>query len=415
MRVLHVTPYFAPAFCYGGPPRSILGLCRGLRQAGVEVSVLTTSANGDTELSPEVTHAGFYAGIPVRYLPRSYPKLYFHARGLVNVLEADIHEYDLVHLHGCWNFLCWEAAHICRAEHVPYIVSPRGMLERWSFEHTRVKKWLAYHLVEKRNLTSAATIHVTSDEERCTVERLGLSRPIVVIPNGINYVEYTELPDRSCLRDRYGIRPEECVILYLGRVHPQKGLEVLGAAFELMLKERPCARLVVAGQSDPRYMVTLVQRFHHLLDSGHWIFTGQLEGKDRLAAFGASDIFALTSYSENFGLAVAEAMAAGLPVVLSRECPWPQVEQWQSGFWVQNDPVNIAEALLTLSADEELRHRLGENGRRGVFASLGWPRIAEKMRSAYEECLRVSTGSACSRRSGRSKGGQSNEPQFPSR
>jgi glycosyltransferase involved in cell wall biosynthesis len=161
-------------------------------------------------------------------------------------------------------------------------------------------------------------------------------------------------------------------------------------------------------------VATLGKRFRHLLDSRRWIFAGQLEGKDRLAAFGASDIFALTSYSENFGLAVVEAMAAGLPVVLSRECPWPQVEQWQSGFWVQNDPVNVAEALLTLSADEELRHRMGENGRRGVFESLGWPRIAEKMRSAYEECLRVSAGRAGSQRSDRSRGGQLNEQKFRS-
>lgn len=388
MRVLHVTPYFAPAFVYGGPPRSILGLCRGLQQTGVEVAVLTTTANGDAELSPRDSATRAYDGVPVRYLSLGFPKKYFRVKDLAGALCSSLGAYDLVHLHGCWNFLCWQTARLCRARQVPYVISPRGMLEPWSFRHSRVKKWLAYHLVEKSILTHARSIHVTSCEEQGSLARLGFVKSVCVIANGVECSEYDSLPERSYLRARHGIGADELVVLYLGRIHPKKGLEILGEAFESAARKLPRIRWLVAGTGEADYLACLKRRFQPLLESRRCIFSGQLEGKDRLAAFSAADMFALTSHSENFGMVIAEALAARLPVVLSRECPWPQVEEWQAGYRVRNEPAAVAEALLHLAADPELRRNMGDNGRKGVQNFLSWPSIAQRMRGIYEQCLR---------------------------
>src|SRR5262245_11788889 len=128
LRALHVTPYFAPAFAYGGPPRSILGLCRGLQGSGVDVSVLTTTAAGGSR-PPLAAGSDSYAGIPVRYFPHAFPRRLFGARGLRAAIDAEASRADLVHVHGLWHLPGWIAARAARRAGIPYVLSPRGMLD----------------------------------------------------------------------------------------------------------------------------------------------------------------------------------------------------------------------------------------------------------------------------------------------
>src|SRR5580765_3083142 len=150
MRIVHVTPYFAPAFVYGGPPRSILGLCRALRHAGADVEVVTTTANGESELPDAVTARTSFDDVPVTYVPRSFPKRYFRAAGLEDALDRRAAGADLVHVHGCWNVFGWAAARWCHRVGRPYVLSPRGMLYPWSFRSGRVRKWASYRVMERR-------------------------------------------------------------------------------------------------------------------------------------------------------------------------------------------------------------------------------------------------------------------------
>ncbi len=388
-RILHATPYFAPAFVYGGPPRSVLGLCRGLQRSDVQVSVVTTTANGAGELPPDITAAGTFQGVPVDYLPRAFPRRSFAAPRLTATLDSRRRDYDLVHVHGCWNLFGWAAARWCRRVGIPYVVSPRGMLHPWSFAHGRVRKSLAYHLIEARTLRAARFIHTTSDEETQIVSALGVAADIVMIPNGVDAAAPVSPADAGEFRRRIGADSSDFVLLFLGRLHPKKGLKVLIEAFRVALRTHPDLCLALAGAGDDAYVSQLHDTTRDLQERHRIVFPGFLDGEQRRLALASADAFVLTSHSENFGLSVGEAMAAGLPVIVSRECPWQQVEEWRAGFWVENTAAEIAAAMGRLVDDRASARVMGENGRRGVGRTLDWSALAENMLQAYRSALVV--------------------------
>src|SRR5262245_64023662 len=195
-RVLHVTPYFAPAFRYGGPPRSVLGLCRALERAGFEIEVLTTTADGSADLPASPPEGDRYEGVAVRYLPRGFPRRLFGARGLGTALDAALARADLVHIHGLWTIPGWTAAGHARRAGVPVVVSPRGMLDPGSVAQRGWRKRVAYALVERRNLHRAALLHATSETEARTLRARVPGVPVTVIPNGV------EAPSRLAMAPR---------------------------------------------------------------------------------------------------------------------------------------------------------------------------------------------------------------------
>ncbi len=387
MKVLHVTPYFAPAFCYGGPPRSIHSLCRGLKQIDVQVSVLTTTANGPGELPASITANEDYDGIATRYVPRSFPKKFFVARQFARHLNELLPRHDLVHLHGCWNYVAWKTMRHCRRNAVPYVVSPRGMLDQTSLRHSSLKKWLALRLGEGTSLRGAAAFQASTEEERARIEDNEFGRPIDVIPNSLDTQEFDDLPSREAARRELGIPAGDSVFIYVGRLHPQKGLDVLCEAFRIVVGQRPHCRLILVGDGDPIYRLGLQQRFHDLVAGQQLIFAGQLEGPRRLKAYAASNVFAFASQCESFGMSVCEAMASGLPVVLSRECPWPQVEQWNAGLRVPRVAAAFAQAMLESTDNRTRWDEMGSRGRKGVMTHFGLESVAQQMRQLYQRCL----------------------------
>jgi Glycosyl transferase 4-like domain len=133
LRVVHVCAYFAPSFVYGGPPRSVLTLCRAQRDAGVDVRVVTTSANGDGEVSEELIARREYEGIPVRYCHRAWPRSIFYAPSLASVVATELRDADVLHIHGLWNAAVWSGAAAAKQQHQPYVLFPRA--ECWLLRH----------------------------------------------------------------------------------------------------------------------------------------------------------------------------------------------------------------------------------------------------------------------------------------
>ena len=382
MRVLHVTPYFAPAFRYGGPPQSILGLCRGLRSAGVDVEVLTTTANGEREISSDIVRRGVYEGVPVRYLQRSFPRRYFNALGLSDALRQTLPRVDLVHVHGLWSFPVWAAVRESRRAGVPFVVSPRGMLDGGSLGHHRLRKKLGYWARERKYLQRAALLHATSVSEEENLERLSLGPEIVRVPNGVS-------PPASAsvgrFREKLGLAKNDGLVLFLGRLHPMKRLDLLVSAVDKVRAEEPGARLVLAGPEDGLDAQELIGR---AFDARTVSWIGEATPDEKWALLSEADVLVSCSDSESFGMSVVEAMAMGTPVVTTQTCPWEDVQKAGAGFWVFQRTQDIADAILTLLRDRDRARAMGERGQKLVHERYRWPAIGRAMSAHYARILR---------------------------
>ena len=376
MRVIHISSYFAPAFVYGGPPRSILGLCQGLVSAGVDVEVLTTTANGDRELPQQAETPTSYAGVPVRYFPLGFPRRFFGVRGLERALQQELDSADLVHVHGIWNVPAWIAMRSCHKAEVPYVVSPRGMLEGGSMRHHRYRKMLGYHLLEKRGLRRAVFLHATSAVEHAALSALSLEPEIVTLPNG---VAPPETGTNTEFRSQYGLPAGRPLVVYLGRLHPTKRLDLLVAAFAEARRELPELELVIAGRADGVEPSQIGGEGIHLL--------GQISEKDKWALLEETKLLVMCSDSESFGLSVVEALARGVPVVVTKTCPWEAVERHRLGFWVEQRVPEIATAIVETLTDDAEAREMGARGRELVARDYQWSSIGTEMAGLYQRAL----------------------------
>jgi glycosyltransferase involved in cell wall biosynthesis len=379
LRVLHVSAYYAPAFVYGGPPRSIHGLCRALRGAGVDVHVLTTDANGEGALPREVTAPERYEGVPVRYFPRTWPAFPIGSRPLTLALRQDVKRADLVHIHGLWNRVVWTAAREARRAGVPYVLSPRGMLESAALMHRSIRKRVAWQLVERATIEGAALLHATSERELATLRALRPEPNVVLVPNGV------DIPLES------GEGPRDPVIAFVGRLHPIKRLDLLVDAFASLHAARPDVRLVVAGPDEAGLRDPLTVRAGAAGAAITWL--GPVDSREKAALLARAAALVMCSDSESFGLSAAEAMAAGVPVVVTRTCPWAEVERCGAGFWVDQRPGAIAEALQRLLANPEAARAMGARGRALIESRYRWEAVAQALRECYEE---VASAVGCS-------------------
>lgn len=384
MRVLHITPYFAPAFVYGGPPRSILGLCKALRKVQVEVEVFTTTANGLGEFDLSVAQRRSYESVPVRYFPRTFPKRFFRSSALAKTLAEVIGEYDLLHLHGVWNLTGWEAARQARKRGIPYIISPRGMLDAGSMAHKRWRKRLAFDAMEKQNLAGAAFLHASSEAEAEALQSYDLGTRVFVLANGVE-VPAAFPPRRAQVRQQLQLGAEHKIVLFLGRIHPVKRLDLLAQAFAQILPTWPNARLVIAGPNENDYRQQLAPYFQALRGAVHWV--GEVETSRKWALLQEADVLVMCSDSESFGVSVAEAMFAGLPVVTTRTCPWSEIETVGCGYWVAQDPGAIAEALRNVLQDSSEAQAMGKRGQELAEARYRWETIAEQMAHYYQQAI----------------------------
>jgi len=380
LRVLHVSAYFAPAFCYGGPPRSVLGLCRGLARAGVEVEVFTTTANGDRELPASPPEGDCYDGVRVRYFPLAFPRRLFSARHLDTALAGLGRRCDLVHVHGLWNRPAWMASRRARQAGLPYVISPRGMLDAGSLARHAAAKRLGYRIVERRNLAHAALLHASSAFESAALEQRRLGVPIAVVPNGVEGPDGVP-PARGGFRQRLGVPNAAPLVVFIGRIHPVKRLDLLAAAFEHVLSRRPDAHLVVAGRDELGHRRALAPSFAR---AGERVrFTGELGEAEKWALLADSDVLVLCSDSESFGLSALEALAAGLPVVATRTCPWEDIERAGAGLWVPQDPLAMADALGRIIDEPATARAMGERGRALARSRYSWDSIGRAMAEQY--------------------------------
>jgi glycosyltransferase involved in cell wall biosynthesis len=378
LRVLHVSAYFAPAFRYGGPPRSILGLCRALTKAGAGVEVFTTTANGDEPLPP-APDGVTYEGVRVRYFPLASPAVGWRANGLAHAVAREAKHADLIHVHGLWNMTAWAGVRAARTAGVPYVISPRGMLQPDAMARHHAAKVVAYHAVEKRNLQGAALLHATSDAE---ARALGPVGPRVAqIANGVAPLPVTS-DQVARARRQFNLPADVDLVLFLGRLHPIKRLDLLADAFTRLRRIGRRACLVIAGPDEGGHRRRIEPLFAGVADDVRW--TGAVDGDDKWALIAASRALVQCSDSESFGLSVAEALAAGVPVVVTDRGAWHEVATVGGGHVVPHDAEAIAAALDQILSDPQAARAMGERGRAWAARTFGWEAIGRAMLREYE-------------------------------
>lgn len=393
MRVLHISPYFAPAFVYGGPPRSILGLCKALRKIGVDASVFTTTANGTSDLAPSAAQWDIYESVPVHYFSRTFPKRFFRASTLAATLPRVIDDYDLLHVHGVWNYTNWNASLQARNLGKPYIISTRGMLDAGSMTHKSWRKRVAYTLLERDNLNAASFLHASSQAEAEAIARYALETKVFVLANGIEVPDESLLPPLS-FRKRFNLEGGESLIVFLGRIHPTKRLDLVSAAFAQVLKTIPTARLVIAGPNENNFRQHLAPYFNSIERSVHWL--GEVGQEEKWSLLREADALVMCSDSESFGLSVIEALSAGVPVVVTRTCPWAELETEGCGYWVPQEAFAIADALTKILTNQPAAKIMGERGKALSTAKYRWEGIAKQMAEYYLQSLQSTSSNRAS-------------------
>ena len=359
---------------------SVLGLCQGLQRAGVEVEVVTTTANGGASLPPSPPGGEVYDGVPVRYAERSFPRRFFGGRVRGPLVEA-LSRADVCHIHGVWNVPEWWASYLARTAGVPYVISPRGMLQPQAMQRGRRRKAAAFALLDRRNLAGAALLHATSDLEAVAIRALGLGVPIAVVPNGVDLHGAREAS--GGYRARLGIPGGAFVVLFLGRMHRIKRLDLLAGAFAEARATHRDMHLVLAGHDEDRLVPDLLKQLAGHADHVHAI--DAIYGADKWDLLKDADVMVQCSDSESFGLSVVESLASGVPVVATRTCPWSELEARDCGFWVEQTAPAIAAALRTLADDPARRAQMGERAAAVARDQYSWDALAPRMVRLYAD------------------------------
>jgi glycosyltransferase involved in cell wall biosynthesis len=387
MKVLHVIPSLSPK--HGGPSVALPLMARRLVAQGVQVDVATTDDDGlgcrmDVPLGQRSERDGY--GV---FHFRKQIEFYKVSLPFNRWLAAHVLDYDLVHIHALFSYASTSAARHAQRHKVPYIVRPLGVLNRWGMENRRrLVKSLSFQFVEKPILRHAAGMHYTSHDEQREAEAAGATAHPLVIPLGIDLAPFEQLPEAEHFFRQHPVARGRPLLLFLSRLDAKKGLDLLLPAFAKVRQAVPNALLVIVGDGPTDYVKSCHQIAADAGVAETVIWPGFLGGKDKLAAFAAASVFVLPSYSENFGIAAVEALAAGLPCVLaSGVAVSADVAAGEAGLVVPPDSDSLAAALIQLLLDDAQREKFAGNARQLAASRFSLATMGEILAAAYREVL----------------------------
>lgn len=354
MNVLHVVPFLPRA---SGVSVFACGLARELTAAGHGATLAVARRAADD--------------FPVDASVRTVD--------LPDVLDMGVGAFDVVHVHGLWSFSLHRAAAAARKAGVPVVLSPHGMLRPWALRHKFLKKRLALALYQGRDLRRAALVHVTAQPEADDVRRMGSRAPVVVAPLGVEHAAFAAAP--------IPLRRASRTVLFVGRLHPVKGLPNLLAAWaRLPDAMRMAWRLRIVGADEGGHLAFLRARCRALAlaEGSQIVFAGPKYGEELAREYADAALLVLPSLSENFGGVVVDALSRGVPAIASKATPWAELEAARCGWWTEGDARSLSEALrcaMSLSDDE--RAEMGARGRALAAAKYTWRATCATMLAAY--------------------------------
>ena len=386
MRILHVIPSVSPV--HGGPSRAIVDIERALAERGIEVTTVTTNDNGDHQTLP--VQCGWPVVTPYAtrwYFPRT--TVFFKVSiGLGRWLRENVKTFDVVHVHALFSFAPVAAAFIARQAGVPYVVLPHGVLAHYGMaEHHPMLKRVSLALIERRLIESANAIHFTSRAEQSEAQALGLKCQSVLIPLGIDVGSV--LKNTRVQADESGAFN----LLFLSRIDPKKNIEGLLRALQLVRAKNLNVTLNIAGDGDARYIAALQSLARKLSIEAHVNLLGYVEGDKKSEVLAAASAFVLPSYSENFGIAVAEALAAGLPCIVSRGVALSdEIEKAGAGLVVGTTSQDIAAGLERLMGDRSGLSVKSTAARRLATSAFSIDTMGARLEALYRDILMSEQG-----------------------
>jgi len=380
IRILHVIASIAAST--GGPARAVVDMARAVAARGHAVSIYTT----DRDMTAAERAAPMPDdGVERHVFAQGFPQLFATSWPLARALDAAIPKADIVHIHSLYLFHVWYAAKLCRKHGVPYLLRPHGSLDPFLWKRHRARKKLLELAFQDRVIAHVAALHYTAEEEMRLAAPYVHGAKGVVVPNGLDMAAYPELPAKGGFIARHpelaGTKP----VLFLSRINFKKGLDVLIPAFAKALAADPALRLVVAGPDDG-YKATAEGFAASARVADKIVWVGMLDAASKRDAFADCALFALPSWSENFGIAIVEAMACGVPVVISdRVNIWREIEVAGAGLVSPPDVDSVAAHILLLAGDPARAARMGSAGRRLAQTRYDWAKVAVDLERVYSE------------------------------
>jgi glycosyltransferase involved in cell wall biosynthesis len=385
MRVLHVIPSVGAQ--HGGPSVAIHLMAQGLVRVGVVVSVVTTDDNAGARLDVPYDQPVDQGGVTFYYFPRQL-RFYTVSAPLRRWLEFEIRNFDVVHIHAVFSFASTAAARAAYRARVPYVVRPLGTLAPYGMGQRALLKKLSFALIEKPLLDQAAAIHCTSPQEASEIMALGVRSPIEVIPLGLPVEAAPVARDPTWLKQRAPELAGRRVLLFLSRLDRKKGLELLLEAFARLQAPRDTLALVVAGAGATAYTSQLRESARALGIDRNIFWAGHLDDSEKHRALHAADIFVLPSQAENFGIAAVEALAAGLPVILSDQVGiHGAVTKAEAGLVVPRSAEALGAAIDRLLVDDPLRIRQSHNARALASSEFSQDVMIQRLLALYNRAL----------------------------
>ncbi len=389
MKILQIVP--SVSLIYGGPSQMVLGLSEALATEKIDVTLITTNSNGDTGQEPldvplekEIAQDGY----KIIYFPCSPFRRYKFSLPLLQWLATNAKNYDLAHIHALFSPVSTAAATICRNKKLHYIMRPLGTLDPADLAKKKLLKKIYGLLLEKPNLAGASAIHFTSQEEAKVSERYGTNSPDLVIPLGVNLPE--SMPSLGKMRQELKIDSDIPIILFMSRIDPKKGFDLLLPALKSLHQAGIKFHFVLAGTNpqDPDYENSISENIKQSALNSITTITGFVTGETKLSLLQDATIFILPSYYENFGIAVAEAMATGTPVVISNKVHiWQEIESADAGWITNCDVRNLTETLRQVLQNPSVWQQKGINARNLVINKYSWNAITKRVIKAYREIL----------------------------
>ncbi len=387
MKILHVIPSIA--LSRGGPSQAVLGMVKALREQGIDAEIVTTNDNGKELLDVPLGDRILYQDVPVWFLPRfSLPmKEFIFSAALTKWLGQHIGDYDLVHSHYLFSYTSTCAGVFARLNKIPYLVRTIGQLTPWALAQSRLKKQIYTSLIERHNLNRAAAIHCTASGETEDVRNFGINTPTITLPLGVDKPEIIPAA-KTEIRSLYNIPVNKPIILFLSRLHYKKRPDLLIKSLGDLVKLRQDFHLIMAGSGDNNYVSYLQDLVNEIGLTEFTSFAGFVSGRSKDLLLQGSDLFVLPSFSENFGIVVAEAMAVGLPIIITPGVQIaPEIAEAQAGLVVEGEIDELAKAIIQLLNAPQLRIQMGENAKKLASQKYSWEAIATELIQYYTKII----------------------------